>query len=176
MEDKFIEAQQSVVAGMERQTASRLFDVMNPADFSRESIMFVRYAVDCCGVRVFDLPPAEVQRLWLAFCVQFNTGSELTPDWYESTAVRDSADEGYGGGALMNPGAAAATNHRLIRLDATTWPSLDRPTSHDWNLTLTDEQRLRGREAAKLSAKTAQSHWKSFFTGRPGSHVPMQQQ
>lgn len=125
-------------------------DPLVPSDFSRESIMFVRYAVDCCGERVFDLPAEAVSRLWLDFCVEFNRmrdGTGLTEDWYRCTAVPEA------GGA-----------RRLVRLDATTWPVLDRCTAFDWGTRLTPEQQQQGREAADASSKIAQSHFRTFFS------------
>jgi hypothetical protein len=174
----FVRAQESVLRGLARSGAGadasgasdaadggkarkpqqQPFDVMLPSDFSRESIFFIRYAVDCCGVRVFDLAPHEVRKLWLDFCVAFNDGGELTSDWYASTAISEKGTSAAGGGA--------GGGGRLVRLDATTWPSLDRSTAHDWHLNVPEGQQQLGEVAAKLSSKVAQSDWRSFFVAR----------
>lgn len=187
---KNIEAQRSVLAGLERcvpksvnddsscasaqeqeQQQGMLFDPILPTEFSREAIMFVRYAVDCLGAKIFDLAPDEVQKLWLDFCIEFNTGSSLSEDWYRATTLRDESFSGPVTTFSTHSSSAAAAGQRLIRLDATTWPSLDKSTAHDWNLKVDDDMEKKMAEAARMSTQLAQSHWRSFFLtqGRPAT-------
>lgn len=161
---------------------------MNPAEFSKESNLFVRYVVEVKKLPLFDLvagltktndqsdPENVVRRLWLEFVVDFNSNEDFQREywrWYKTLNVRSQAQQQQ----------QQQQQSRVVRIDASYWPVAatqqeqqqdtaastppNSTTNYDWgsHFSISAQDRSLGAYLAHVSNKVALTPTFAEFLG-----------